>query len=150
MSDESIELATSAQETADDYFAVVARFGDDWRVVKCPDSLQWIVQSRAGARWRGRSYTRTLDGLKRVLHRFLGDLDGIDRLRPPSLEKSEPFRKPNVVSEPADPGVSAADTLKQLDRTYWRIQDRRVSWDHELWLDNHRPGWRRLVEVADV
>ena len=65
-------------EESDSYPNVVARLGDDWRVIVCRDGIQWIVQRRAGkrhggARWEARSYCRSRNGLFRACRDFLGE-----------------------------------------------------------------------------
>jgi hypothetical protein len=66
-------------EESDDYYAVVARLNDDWRVIVCRAAIQWILQHRAGqrhgtARWVGRSYCRTSEALNRLSHKHAGTL----------------------------------------------------------------------------
>lgn len=59
------------RETASDYSAVVAVLNKHWRVIRCRDDLQWILQSRdgqraGGARWTGSSYHTDREALIRV------------------------------------------------------------------------------------
>jgi len=61
------------------YRAVVAQLSARWRVVECRDGVQWILQRFDGtrhgrARWTGRSYCRTREGLKRACRTSLGEL----------------------------------------------------------------------------
>lgn len=58
-------------ETAETYCGTVAQLCAGWRVIRCKDGLQWILQrrdaTRAGRpRWRGASYFRTRDALMRA------------------------------------------------------------------------------------
>ncbi len=51
-------------EKSDDYYKVVLRINDKWRVIVCRDDIQWIIQFRKGTylgkpAWRGRSYLRS-------------------------------------------------------------------------------------------
>jgi hypothetical protein len=66
-------------EESEDYYAVVARLNDDWRIIICRAGIQWILQHRAGARhgtarWTGRSYCRTSEALNRLSRKYAGDL----------------------------------------------------------------------------
>ena len=49
------------RETASDYSAVVTVLNTNWRVIRCRDDIQWILQRRDGSRagrgrWTGSSY----------------------------------------------------------------------------------------------
>ncbi|WP_454656834.1 hypothetical protein [Bosea beijingensis] len=61
---------TDDRETKADYAWIVAELSDRWRVVECPEGIQWIIQSRRGdgekARWYNKFYCRSLVGL--LLH----------------------------------------------------------------------------------
>lgn len=67
------------RESADSYRRIVARLNARWRVVECRDGIQWILQfakkSGHGAVWRGRSYCRTREAVKRVCALQAGDID---------------------------------------------------------------------------
>lgn len=70
----------SASETDDAYVAVVAKLSDRWRVIRCRDDIQWILQRRKGwtgaaPRWTGDSYFRNREALVRVTHAKAGDCD---------------------------------------------------------------------------
>ena len=72
----------SARETADGYPGVVARLSATRRVIRCRDSLQWIIQNRvsqghATTRWRGAAYCRTKSALLRLCGRSSAPVDGI-------------------------------------------------------------------------
>jgi len=60
------------QETAEDYAHMIAVI-DRWRLVRCKDDLQFIVQERArGAAkwpWRARAYVMNVTALPAALHR---------------------------------------------------------------------------------
>lgn len=70
----------SANETDDAYFAVVAKLGDRWRVIRCRDDIQWVLQRREGQRhgrprWTGDGYLTTREALIRVCRAKAGDCD---------------------------------------------------------------------------
>jgi hypothetical protein len=45
------------QERSDNY-PCIARLNDRWRVIRCADDVQWILQRRKGVLWFGNSYHR--------------------------------------------------------------------------------------------
>ena len=45
------------QERSDDY-PCIAQLNDRWRVIRCADDMQWILQRRKGVLWFGNSYHR--------------------------------------------------------------------------------------------
>lgn len=71
----------SDSETSDDYSGLVAQLNPDWRVVECRDRVQWILQRRGSPKkarrndWRGRSYCRTAEGLRRCTRDYVGVID---------------------------------------------------------------------------
>jgi hypothetical protein len=70
----------SNQEEADDYVGVVLILDEKWRVVVCRDGIQWILQHRAGrrhgkARWDGKCYCRTREGLASRVRELAGAED---------------------------------------------------------------------------
>ena len=67
-------------ESSDDYGIVVAVLNRTWRVIRCRDGIQWILQSRdsltaARGIWRGRSYCRTKEALLRVCAVHAGEIN---------------------------------------------------------------------------
>ena len=64
------------QERSDDY-PCIARLNDRWRVIRCADDVQWILQRRKGVLWFGNSYHRTAKCC------FSGSPSGVVRLTPP-------------------------------------------------------------------
>lgn len=68
-------------EAADDYPHIVVVLNDNWRVIRCPAGLQWILQRRGSPEmprtddWRGRSYFRTRDALIRCTRHYSGAVD---------------------------------------------------------------------------
>jgi hypothetical protein len=67
-------------ESSDTYSEVVAVLNRKWRVIRCRDGIQWILQSRDSATaakgvWRGSSYCRTKEALLRVCAAHAGELD---------------------------------------------------------------------------
>jgi hypothetical protein len=73
--------APSRSESADDYHRVVARLNDRWRVIECRHGLQWVLQHRGSPEmprtddWRGRSYCRTSEALRRCSREHAGAID---------------------------------------------------------------------------
>ena len=70
----------SRWESDDGYQPVVAYLNSRWRVIECRDGIQWILQHVDGkrhgrARWAGRSYLRTRDGLIASCRRSLPEID---------------------------------------------------------------------------
>lgn len=66
-----VQLSESC-EGADDYKGTLVRLSEHCRIVICRDAKQWVVQTRDGqragaARWTGRGYAQTQEGLLRVL-----------------------------------------------------------------------------------
>lgn len=75
-------LNNNSNETDDTYCAVVAKLGDRWRIIRCRDDMQWILQRHEGQRhgrprWTGDSYFRTRKALIRVCRAKAGDGDPI-------------------------------------------------------------------------
>ena len=66
----------SRSENADDYFKVVISLNTRWRVIECPDGIQWILQYRASAEtyatapWTGRSCCRIREALIRCISEY--------------------------------------------------------------------------------
>lgn len=74
------DTGSRRREEAEDYFAVVAKLNDKWRVIVCRDAIQWILQRRAGtrlglARWEARTFNRTRDGLLHRVIQLAGECD---------------------------------------------------------------------------
>jgi hypothetical protein len=78
------EVATSTQvppESAEDYGRIVVRLNPRWRVTVCRQGIQWILQYRSRAEtvpngdWRGRSYCRTSEALRRCSREYAGSID---------------------------------------------------------------------------
>ena len=71
----------STMESADDYSELVAQLDADWRVIECRDRQQWILQRRGSPKkarandWRGRSYCRTAEALRRCARYHAGTID---------------------------------------------------------------------------
>ncbi len=66
------------RESDQNYRGVLAILNDRWRVIVCRDGIQWILQkaekSSHGTSWRGRSYCRTSQALKRDMGYHAGDI----------------------------------------------------------------------------
>jgi hypothetical protein len=68
----------SGSEEADAYHPVVARLNAEWRVIVCKVGTQWILQHRRTPKkapaddWRGRSYCRTAEALRRCAREHAG------------------------------------------------------------------------------
>lgn len=58
------------RESAKNYIFVIQVFSSDYRLVECPDHIQWIVQKNTGNRWRGVRFFKT----KAALVKYLGGL----------------------------------------------------------------------------
>ena len=72
--------AVNRNESSDGYSNVVVVLNDKWRVIRCRDGSQWILQSRdslkaIGDVWRARSYCRTKEALLRVCAAHAGPVD---------------------------------------------------------------------------
>jgi hypothetical protein len=72
--------AVNRNESSDTYSDVVAVLNRKWRVIRCRDGIQWILQSRDSATavkgiWRSRSYCRTKEVMLRVCAAHAGELD---------------------------------------------------------------------------
>jgi hypothetical protein len=71
----------SGSEEADDCRAIVAKLNDGWRVIVCKAGTQWILQHRRSPKkapaddWRGRSYCRTSEALRRCAREHAGTID---------------------------------------------------------------------------
>lgn len=69
------------RESDQNYRGVLAILNDRWRVIVCRDGVQWILQYRKSAEktgtrsgWRGRSYCRISQALKRDMGYHAGDI----------------------------------------------------------------------------
>ena len=72
--------AINRNESSDGYDDVVADLNRQWRVIRCRDGIQWILQSRDSATtakgvWRGRNYCRTKEALLRVCAIHAGEIN---------------------------------------------------------------------------
>ncbi len=72
--------AVNRNESSDSYGDVVAVLNHKWRVIRCRDNVQWVLQSRDSATaakgvWRGRSHCGTKEALLRVCAAHAGELD---------------------------------------------------------------------------
>jgi hypothetical protein len=69
----------SGPETADNCSGTV--LNRSWRVIRCRDHLQWVLQHRGSPKkprrndWRGRSYCRTAEALRRCAREYVGTID---------------------------------------------------------------------------
>jgi hypothetical protein len=75
-----IAVPRTSSEEADDYDNIVVKLNDNWRVIVCAASIQWVLQRRTGerhgrARWEGRSFCRTSEALNRLSRRHAGVID---------------------------------------------------------------------------
>ena len=96
--------AVNRNESSDSYGDVVAVLNPKWRVIRCRDGIQWILQSRDSATaangvWRGRSYCRTKEALLRVCAKHAGEINPTaaailvalpDWIEPPNLPSRSP------------------------------------------------------------
>ena len=72
--------AINRNESSDSYSDVVAVLNRKWRVIRCRDNVQWVLQSRDSATaakgvWRGRSHCGTKEALLRVCAAHASELD---------------------------------------------------------------------------
>lgn len=67
--------APRLSEAAEDYPRVIARLSDQWRVILCPQGLQWIPQRRdpGGSRWRNAGYFTSAYWLRVFCARLVSD-----------------------------------------------------------------------------
>lgn len=72
-------------ESSDDYSDVVVLLNDRWRVIECRHGIQWIFQHRNRSEtvstgdWRGRSYCRTRQALRRCCDDHAGEIGPLAR-----------------------------------------------------------------------
>lgn len=59
----------SKAEKSLDYYRVMTYLNNDWRLIRCKDGIQWILQKRRGSEWKGQWFVRTKSGLLRGLNR---------------------------------------------------------------------------------
>lgn len=76
------ETPTSERERDDNYFRIVARLNDRWRVIVCKDAIQWILQKSKsdgghGRQWRGLKFLTTRDALIESCARLCGRCDPV-------------------------------------------------------------------------
>jgi hypothetical protein len=69
----------NGKESSNSYGNVVTVLNGKWRVIRCRDGIQWILQSRdslmaAVGIFRGRSYCRTKEALLRVCAAHAGEI----------------------------------------------------------------------------
>ena len=62
------------QERSDNY-PCIARVNDRWRVIRCADRIQWVLQRRKGVLWFGNSYHRDRDVLLQRIGERCGEVD---------------------------------------------------------------------------
>jgi hypothetical protein len=86
-----IGIELSDREEADTYCRELWRRGR-LRVVVCRSNLQWIVQRRRGAFWRGFWYCTSRKGLERICNA----LQGADRAAYLAWVTAQPDRFPQV------------------------------------------------------
>ena len=73
----------SHHESAADYTHIVACLNDRYRVIRCKDDLQWIIQKRDGfrigqPRWTARSYCMQPATVHRLVLRHCGIVDAAE------------------------------------------------------------------------
>lgn len=71
--------APNTTEKSDDYYNVALRINDKWRVIVCPDGIQWILQYRKGTyqgkpAWRAKLFIRSKCGLRNHIRELIGDI----------------------------------------------------------------------------
>lgn len=53
----------SRREKDDNYYDVIVVLNTRWRVIRCKDGIQWVIQKASPSEWRSVSYPRNRDGL---------------------------------------------------------------------------------------
>jgi hypothetical protein len=77
----TIDAGPVVAESSDQYDRIVTQLNDRWRVIECRHGLQWILQHRGSPEkprrddWRGRSFCRTSEALRRCAREFCGSVD---------------------------------------------------------------------------
>ncbi len=63
------DSGVSYSETHDKYYNVVLIINDSWRVIRCCDDKQWILQKikKSKGKWENKSFCVTRVGLERAL-----------------------------------------------------------------------------------
>lgn len=56
-------LSPSKREKDDNYHDLVAVLNAKWRVIRCKDGIQWIIQKASPSEWRSKKYLRDRDSL---------------------------------------------------------------------------------------
>lgn len=67
------------REEADDYPNVVVKLNPRWRVIRCRDGIQWILQSKGhseNSRWRGIQYCRSKRALLQRVRQSCQEVTG--------------------------------------------------------------------------
>jgi hypothetical protein len=82
----------SNRETDDNYRHVIARLNDHYRVIRCKDDIQWIIQKRDGfrngqPRWEGRSYCVEPATVYRLVFKHCGIVDAAELSKVQSLSR---------------------------------------------------------------
>jgi hypothetical protein len=70
-------VARLQSEEGDDCRTVVVRLNDHWRIIVCKAGIQWILQQKnrdaqKTTRWKGRSFCRTGEAIKRLARQHAG------------------------------------------------------------------------------
>jgi|GEM_PF-2522194 len=60
----------SRREKDENYDDVVVMLNDHWRVIRCKDRIQWIVQKASPSEWKSKSFTRFREGLYSAVRWF--------------------------------------------------------------------------------
>ena len=61
----------------DDAYPIVARLNERWRVIRCADDIQWILQKHSGGEWRGNSFHRTREVLLQRIAERCGEVNAV-------------------------------------------------------------------------
>lgn len=83
MNIENFKGRRAISEQADDYPYVVLQQGNHFRIIRCRDGIQWIIQTRsktlASTRWRPKAYCRSKRALVRRMAAFVAEIDPINQ-----------------------------------------------------------------------
>jgi hypothetical protein len=102
--------AVNRKESSDSYSNVVTTLNRKWRVIRCRDGIQWILQSRDSLKaavgvWRGRSYCRSKEALLRVCAAHAGEIDpsaaAVLAALPDRIETRSGARSPEILPNPS-------------------------------------------------
>ena len=66
--------APSNRESDSHYRDVLRQLSDEYRVIRCSDGIQYILQKLISKKWRAKSYPNTREGLRSAVMRHAPEL----------------------------------------------------------------------------